>query len=114
MRDFLFSVGVFDDDRPAPKLGPVRNVDETTPLAWQHYCPTCEAILVNPAADGNCKPCHAKRADIAAKTQARKDAAAKARLDVAAIVGNLCVHCGVRRRKFLSRTCGQRACERHE
>ena len=118
MRDFLFACGVFDDDdRPAPKLGPVRNVDEQPIQAhqWQHFCPGCGGLLVDPSMlSGLCKPCHASKEDDRRKKEQRKATQERARLDVAAIVGNLCAHCGVRRRKYLSRYCGQRACERHE
>lgn len=118
MRDRLFEMGVFDDDdAPAPKAGPVRNVDEEPIQAhkWQHFCPGCNGLLVDPSMlSGLCKPCHAAKEDDRRKKEQRKATKAKSRLDVAAIVGNLCVYCGVRRRKYLSRVCGQRACEKHE
>ena len=112
MRDRLFELGVFDDDdAPPPKAGPVQNVDEM-PLKWEHHCPRCDCIMVEATPSGNCKDCHQKVME--QKQRRVRQKKKEAQLSVAAIVGNLCSHCGVRRRRYLSRTCGQRACERHE
>jgi hypothetical protein len=114
MRDRLFEMGVFDDDdAPARKSGPVQNVDEE-PLRWQHNCPGCNCLLVDSMLSGLCKDCHQRHMERKRYAETKREEREKARQQVAGIVGNLCIHCGIRRRKYLSRVCGQRACERHE
>jgi len=115
MRDRLFEMGVFDDDDAPlpPRAGPVQNVDEK-PLKWQHYCPKCDCVLVDATLSGLCRECHQKNLEYKRRMQQKKEDDERAKRQVASIVGNLCVNCGVRRRKYLSRVCGQRACEKHE
>lgn len=118
MNDFLFSVGVFDDDdRPTMRQhGPVCNVDEQPIQAhqWQHFCPGCDSLLVDPAFSGLCKGCDWQKKERDRRRARYHEERKAGQIDVAAIVGTLCAHCGVRRRKHGSKVCGQRACGRHE
>lgn len=118
-RDRLFEIGVFDDDDvPPPKAGPVQNLDETTAVKVAARCERCDTLLVDD--EKICGPCNRQlNAQAYKRTKRRKkaleDQNMRAKLEVQRIVGNLCQHCGIRRRQHLSRTCGQRSCsERHE